>query len=63
MSPYRTPAKPEPQRGPRWGATRWRKFWVKHPILECVIFPIILAIIFIPVCTIRMLLGEDPLGW
>lgn len=50
MSPYRqlatverTPSAP----GPRWGVTKWRKFWVKHPRLERVaLWSIFLVVVF-----------------
>lgn len=52
MSPYRSMAERSPETivpGPRWGATQWAKFWVKHKTLEHCCFWAIIVFVVIPI--------------
>jgi hypothetical protein len=63
MSPYRSPSSKTVERGPRWGATPWAKFWTKRPWLEKFFLWVIVVFVVIPIRFVMWLFGGlDGLG-
>ena len=60
MSPYRSPSTRLERHGPRWGATRWVKFSVKHDRL---LWTLAMIVIVPAVCVTRLLTFQDPFDW
>ncbi len=57
MNPYRQPSEKDIELGPRWGATRWSKFWTKHKNLEWFLMWTFLMLVVVPIRIVLWLFG------